>query len=207
MNTAELAKFLGDACYVFLTINFLWGLYNVILIWRRLKQLRFRTTEHESEFVDTFVAHVKGHNYDTAAQMCDYDYRAVPRLCLLILNNRNLEFPALRQLVASRMKREIIDDVEHRISWIVTVIKSGPLLGLFGTVLGMMAAFHVIGTGIKVQPSMIAKEISIALICTAMGLGTAIPLGYILSILTIRLRLLQESMDSSLSRILEQFRR
>jgi biopolymer transport protein ExbB/TolQ len=139
--------------------------------------------------------------------MCDYDYRAVPRLCLLILNNRGLEFPALRQLVASRMKREIIDDIEHRISWIVTVIKSGPLLGLFGTVLGMMAAFHVIGTGIKVQPSMIAKEISIALICTAMGLGTAIPLGYILSILTIRLRLLQESMDSSLSRILEQFRK
>ena len=207
MSTAELAKFLGDACYVFLTVNFLWGLYNVILIWRRLKQLRFRTGEQEGEFVDTFVGHVKSHNYDTAAQMCDYDYRAVPRLCLLILNNRDLEFPALRQLVASRMKREIIDDIEHRISWIVTVIKSGPLLGLFGTVLGMMAAFHVIGTGIKVQPSMIAKEISIALICTAMGLGTAIPLGYILSILTIRLRLLQESMDSSLSRILEQFRR
>jgi biopolymer transport protein ExbB len=207
MSTAELAKFLGDACYVFLTVNFLWGLCNVILIWRRLKQLRFRTGEQEGEFVDTFVGHVKSHNYDTAAQMCDYDYRAVPRLCLLILNNRDLEFPALRQLVASRMKREIIDDIEHRISWIVTVIKSGPLLGLFGTVLGMMAAFHVIGTGIKVQPSMIAKEISIALICTAMGLGTAIPLGYILSILTIRLRLLQESMDSSLSRILEQFRR
>src|SRR5687767_3795422 len=127
MSTAELAKFLGDACYVFLTVNFLWGLYNVVLIWRRLKQLRFRTGEQEGEFVDTFVAHVKGHNYDTAAQMCDYDYRAVPRLCLLILNNRDLEFPALRQLVASRMKREIIDDIEHRISWIVTVIKSGPL--------------------------------------------------------------------------------
>lgn len=207
MTTAELAKYLGDACYVFLTVNFLWGLYNVVLIWRRQKQLRFRTPEAESEFVDTFVGHVKAHNYDTAAQMCDFDYRAVPRLCLLILNNRDLEFPALRQLVASRMKREIIDDIEHRISWIVTVIKSGPLLGLFGTVLGMMAAFHVIGTGIKVQPSMIAKEISIALICTAMGLGTAIPLGYILSILSIRLRLLQESMDSSLSRILEQFRK
>jgi biopolymer transport protein ExbB/TolQ len=57
-----------------------------------------------------------------------------------------------------------------------------------------------------VQPSQIADEISIALICTAMGLGTAIPLGYILASLTIRLRLLQESMASSLSRILEFFR-
>ena len=58
--------------------------------------------------------------------------------------------------------------------WIATVIKCGPLLGLFGTVLGMMAAFGRIGTGEKVQPSQIADEISIALICTAMGLGTAV---------------------------------
>ena len=34
-----------------------------------------------------------------------------------------------------------------------------------------------LGTGDKVQPSQIAAEISVALICTAMGLATAIPLG------------------------------
>ena len=39
-----------------------------------------------------------------------------------------------------------------------------------------------------------------------MGLATAIPLGYILSTLTIRVRLLQESLGGGLSRILEHFR-
>ena len=52
----------------------------------------------------------------------------------------------------------------------------------------MMAAFGRIGTGEKVQPSMIAAEISIALICTAMGLGTAIPFNFMLASLTTRIR-------------------
>ncbi|MGE5193664.1 MAG: MotA/TolQ/ExbB proton channel family protein, partial [Deltaproteobacteria bacterium] len=55
-------------------------------------------------------------------------------------------------------------------------------------------------------PSQIAEDISIALICTAMGLATAIPLGYILSMLTIRVRLLQESLGNGMTRILEHFR-
>jgi biopolymer transport protein ExbB/TolQ len=109
-------------------------------------------------------------------------------------------------VVAESMQRDILADLEYRLSWIVTVIKNGPLLGLFGTVLGMMAAFGRIGSGEKVQPSQIAEEISIALICTAMGLATAIPLGYVLSALTIRVRLLQESLGNGLTRVLENFR-
>ena len=73
----------------------------------------------------------------------------------------------------------------------------------FGTVLGMMAAFGRLGTGDKVQPSQIAAEISVALICTAMGLATAIPFNYILASLSIRLRMLQESLSFGLSSFLE----
>jgi len=206
MQVNALAKHLGDACYGFLAVNFLWGLYCVILLWRRIGQLRFRNEEIEAAFVEQLTTHLQKKDWDAAVKMCDYDYRAVPRLCMLMLANRNLEYSQLRQLVSSRLQRDILGDLEQRLSWIVTVIKSGPLLGLFGTVLGMMAAFGRIGTGEKVQPSQIAEEISIALICTAMGLATAIPLGYILSVLSNRVRNLQESLDGSLSRILEQFK-
>lgn len=202
----ELAKNLGDACYGFLTLNFLFGMYCVIVSWRRINQLRFRSVEGEQQFVNDLKSLLAAKNYDSAQKLCDFDYRALPRMCLLALANRDLGFQQLRQLVAESMQRDILGDLEHRLSWIVTVIKSGPLLGLFGTVLGMMAAFGRIGTGEKVQPSMIAAEISVALICTAMGLMTAIPLGYILSILSIRVRLLQESLGMSMARILEHFR-
>ena len=160
----------------------------------------------EKAFVEELQGLLNSRNYAAATQLCDYDYRALPRLCLLLLANRDLGYDQLRQLVAESMQRDILADLEYRLSWIVTVIKNGPLLGLFGTVLGMMASFGRIGSGEKVQPTMIAEDISIALICTAMGLATAIPLGYVLSSLSIRVRLLQESLGSGLTRILENFR-
>ena len=204
MNT--IGKLLETACYAFLVFNFLWGMYCVIILWRRVKQLRFGDEQTETEFVEELQGHLGKKDWDAANELCDYDFRAVPRLSMLILANRDLEFTQLRQLVTSRLQREILNDLEQRLSWVVTVIKGGPLLGLFGTVMGMMAAFGRIGTGDKVQPSQIASDISIALICTAMGLLTAIPLGYVLSALSNRVRALQESMGASLTKILESFR-
>ena len=52
MNLNDLAAKLGDACYGFLGVNFLFGLYCVIVIWRRLRQLRFRSLEAETAFID-----------------------------------------------------------------------------------------------------------------------------------------------------------
>ena len=206
MHTTELVKWLEKFSYGFLALNFLWGMYCVILNWRRLSQLRFRSVEAEAAFLDELQGHLQKQDYDSAVKQCDFDFRALPRLVLLMIANRAQPFQQLRQRVSTSMQRDILADLEYRVSWIVTVIKNGPLLGLFGTVLGMMAAFARIGTGEKIQPSQIADEISIALICTAMGLGTAIPLGYILSSMSIRLRLLQESLASSLTQVLEHFR-
>jgi hypothetical protein len=42
MNVNSLAKMLGDATYGFLALNLLWGLFCAILVWRRLRELRFR---------------------------------------------------------------------------------------------------------------------------------------------------------------------
>lgn len=206
MSVNEMSQWLEDACYGFLAINFLWGVFCTILVWRRIGQLRFRNEEDEAAFVDQLRQLIRQRDWDAAVQQCDFDFRAVPRLTMLMLTNRDLDFGQLRQLVSGRLQREILGDLERRLSWIVTVIKSGPLLGLFGTVLGMMAAFGRIGTGEKVQPSQIADEISIALICTAMGLATAIPLGYVLSTLTNRFRSFQEALDGSLARILAEFK-
>lgn len=206
MGTLQMVKWLADACYGFLGLNFLWGMTCVITIWRRVTQLSFRSLKAETEFVESLEELLRAKKYKAAVERCDYDFRALPRLCLLMLMHHKQPYAQLRQLVASNVQRHFLGDLEHRLGSLVTVIKSGPLLGLFGTVLGMMAAFGRIGTGEKVQPSQIADEISVALICTAMGLGTAIPLGYILSHLSIKTRNLQDSLESNLARILQHFR-
>lgn len=206
MDVNKLAGMLGDACYGFLALNFLWGLFCVILLWRRLLSLRFRSEEAQTEFLSQLHTHMESGDFDTAVQMCQSEAGALPELVQAAVENRGLGLDQVRQLVAELLQRNVLADLEYRLSWVATVIKAGPLLGLFGTVLGMMAAFGRIGTGEKVQPYEIAHEISIALICTAMGLMTAIPFTYVLANLNIRMRILQDSLSSGLTRFLENFK-
>ena len=206
MNVNDLAQRLGDACYVFLTMNFLWGLYCVVATMRRVKQLRFQSEVEQSQFLDTIQQHLKQRAYTPAMQMCENDQRALPQLVLASLQNRHWSLEQIRQFLGELVQRDIVADLDHRISWIATSIKNGPLLGLFGTVLGMMAAFGRIGQGEKVEPAQIADEISVALICTAMGLATAIPFGYFLSGINVRVRMLQDSLSAGLMRFLTNFK-
>lgn len=203
MNVNNLAQYLGDACYVFLAANFMWGLYNIILAYRRVGQLDFRSPADQAALLSDVTQRIQGSDYDSAIEMTADDPRALAQLTQVAIVNRKLNQESLRNLIAEVVQRDIIADLEHRNAWIATVIKSGPLLGLFGTVLGMMAAFGRIGSGEKVQPAQIADEISIALICTAMGLATAIPFNFLLAGLNTRIHRLQDGLSAGLTRVLD----
>jgi biopolymer transport protein ExbB len=206
MNVNSLAQMLGTATYGFLALNLLWGVFCAILVWRRLRELRFRNDDEQQQFVNELSDTLSANDFDAAIERCELDPRALPQLTRIVLMNRDLEPDDLRQVVAERLQRDVLGPMENRVNWILTVVRNGPLLGLFGTVLGMMAAFGRIGSGEKVQPSQIADEIAVALICTAMGLGTAIPLGYIANSLNMRIRDLQETLTHALMRLLGRFR-
>lgn len=206
MSINDLAAKLGWACYGFLVLNFLWGLYNVIMGFRRVKELRFSDHDEQAEFIDEVIQKMNAGRFDLVEELTGEDPRALPQLVQLAVGNRQLSYDQMRQVVMEILQRDVMGDLEYRTNWIATSIKCGPLLGLFGTVLGMMAAFGRIGTGEKVQPSQIAAEISIALICTAMGLGTAIPFNFMLAGLTTKIRVLQDSLGAGLMRVLDFFK-
>ncbi len=203
MSFNDLAKMAGDACYVFLTLNFCWGLYHIVMGFRRVKELNFRSHDEQDEFMQEVTEPLRARRYDAVEELVADDARALPQLTHLAVVNRELTGDQLRQMVTEVVQRDVIGDLEYRANWVATVIKSGPLLGLFGTVLGMMAAFGRIGTGEKVQPSQIAEEISIALVCTAMGLMTAIPFNFMLASLNVRIRSFQDSLGAGLVRVLD----
>jgi biopolymer transport protein ExbB/TolQ len=207
MSVNDLAQRLGDACYGFLALNFFWGLFCVIMAFRRVWQLSFRNRQQQQAFMEELIPKLDAGQYAQAAEMCAEDRRALPQLAKVAILNRNIGFDALKQSLTELLTQDVLGELEYRTGWIATTIKSGPLLGLFGTVLGMMAAFGRIGRGDKVQPSQIADEISIALICTAMGLATAIPFNFLLAAINIRIRRLQESLASALVQVLEHFRK
>ncbi|WP_102108369.1 MotA/TolQ/ExbB proton channel family protein [Oceaniglobus roseus] len=63
-----------------------------------------------------------------------------------------------------------------------SVAQIAPLLGLFGTVLGMISAFQALQeAGAQVDPSILAGGIWVALLTTAVGLAVAMPTSVILS--------------------------
>ena len=63
-----------------------------------------------------------------------------------------------------------------------SVAQLAPLLGLFGTVLGMISAFQALQeAGAQVDPSILAGGIWVALLTTAVGLAVAMPTALILS--------------------------
>jgi biopolymer transport protein ExbB len=168
-----------------------------------LKQLSFRTRRAADDFVEDLVERISAGDPEGAQEICEGDSRALPYLAREAIVHAELPPAKLRHMLAERFQEDVLMDLDFRISWIVTVIKSGLLLGLFGTVLGMMAAFGTIGSGQKVEPHHIAKEISIALICTAMGLMTAIPLNFLLSSVRVRLQKMQQSVSVGLARLVE----
>lgn len=66
--------------------------------------------------------------------------------------------------------------LEGGFRWLDTVAQLAPLLGLFGTVLGMIDAFQALqDAGSQVDPSILAGGIWVALMTTAAGLAVAMP--------------------------------
>ena len=68
-----------------------------------------------------------------------------------------------------------IDRLEHSLATLATIGSTSPYVGLFGTVWGIMSAFHGLGKVQQATIAMVAPGISEALVATAIGLFAAIP--------------------------------
>ena len=83
-----------------------------------------------------------------------------------------------REAIRDSIKEASINEVqklEQGISLLSGLITVTPILGLMGTVLGIMDIFNVISGGHIGSPELLSKGIAEALITTVSGLGIAIP--------------------------------
>lgn len=80
---------------------------------------------------------------------------------------------ARRAMRAAQMRE--IDRLEHNLAMLATVGSTSPYVGLFGTVWGIMSAFHNLGNAQQATLAAVAPGIAEALIATAIGLFAAIP--------------------------------
>ncbi|WP_417411610.1 MotA/TolQ/ExbB proton channel family protein [Hoeflea sp.] len=84
-----------------------------------------------------------------------------------------------------------------------TIAQISPLIGLFGTVLGMITAFQALQqSGNSVDPSILAGGIWVALLTTAVGLAVAMPTSILLTYFESRVERHQLAIETAATRIL-----
>lgn len=208
MNLAVITTILSYLIYIALALIALWGAYCVIMVWRRVALTRFRSEAQQDAFLDEIEGPLNSGDFDKVVEICEDDARAMPQLVILAVENRTKGFAKVRGLLVERFQRDVLSDLEFRLSWVNTVIKSAPMVGLFGTVAGMMGAFDQLANPAAggPDPSAMASNISLALVTTACGLAIAIPLVLCVASINVRIRKMEDLIASGTARFLEMFR-
>ena len=201
---------LGNVIYALMALCAVGGIVFCLLLWKRTGSKNFRRKSDADDFLDDVSAELSKKNFDGVAEICDtpqYWNKAVAQLVLIAVQNRDLGATKVKRLVGERFEREILADLEYQTTWIATIVKSAPMLGLLGTVSGMIKAFAKIAkmqeTG--ADPSQLADDISFALFTTALGLSIAIPLVFGGNVIHIRMSKLQDAVQEHMGFFFEDF--
>ncbi len=112
---------IGNLMYFALAAIAIWGAFCVVMVWYRVREKRFRNEDAQAEFLDALDDSMLRGDFETAAQMLETDKRAMSQLALLAIINRDLGYTKVRQLLVDRFQRDVLADLEHRLSWVNTV--------------------------------------------------------------------------------------
>jgi biopolymer transport protein ExbB len=95
---------------------------------------------------------------------------------LLLVAAEHLDWPKAEAIDAIQTRaRQEITRLERGLVVLEIIVGIAPLLGLVGTILGMMTAFGNVGQAGQIDPTELAKGISLILRATLFGLLIAIP--------------------------------
>jgi biopolymer transport protein TolQ len=95
-----------------------------------------------------------------------------------------------------RAELEETHRLEKGVTFLASVASAAPFVGLFGTVWGIMNAFHGLSQAKSSTIQAVAPGISEALVATAVGLAAAIPAAVAFNYFTASIRKFRQSMDS-----------
>lgn len=127
------------------------------------------------EFLRKVYDLVNQGNFMDAQALCDKVDGLLPRMLAAGLRRREMGILAVSDAMAGAGTREI-ERYRQWIRYLSDIAALSPMLGLLGTVIGMINAFKVVAYGASVvNPMVLAGAVSQALITTAAGLVVAIP--------------------------------
>lgn len=150
--------------------------------YRRYKSARRESREflkvfRQSKKLSEIRAFCRNLRWSPLPEIFEAGYREIENQAVL---SENPGKPRIRSLEAVQRALQIASSgeltrMEQWLSWLATTGAVTPFVGLFGTVWGIIDAFHGMGTAGTASLRSVAPGISEALITTAAGLFSAIP--------------------------------
>ncbi len=110
-----------------------------------------------------------------AANLCSEGRMPLAKILTVVLKNCGRKRSYLKDIAEEVGEREAVA-LQRYLGLLGTIANITPLLGLLGTVLGMIKAFNVIATEGMGTPASLGGGISEALITTAAGLTVSVPM-------------------------------
>ncbi|MFP4057206.1 MAG: MotA/TolQ/ExbB proton channel family protein [Candidatus Brocadiia bacterium] len=164
----EWFKLGGPLMYVLAAISFFgvaWAVH-CLLVLRRSQIL-------PQKFMEDLSSHLMQSDVRGAAAACERTRCVFGKVILTGLRKVSEAPEKIREAVAAAGSREAAH-LHQKISYLANIGTISPMLGLLGTVFGMIMAFNIISSG-EVRHYMLAAAIAQAMVTTAAGLVIGIP--------------------------------
>ncbi len=152
--------------------------------WRALRHLQMMSDDFMQEFWDSkslsdLNSKLKDLDYSPAREVFRSGYNEMVRVLQVrekrgLSSNLPLSTDTVRRALGKARQLEEVQ-LSRNMTFLAVSASACPFIGLFGTVVGIIRAFHDIGQTGSSSLAAVAPGISEALIATALGLAAAIP--------------------------------
>lgn len=143
----------------------------------KVSNQKFLTMFWKTTSLDSLNADFDSHKKSSVARVFRAGYLEMQKLAGQKKSESGLQLSGSDNLERELRKAMDIEvsSLESKLTLLATTGSTGPFIGLFGTVWGIMTSFHKIGQTGSASLAVVAPGISEALIATAIGLAAAIP--------------------------------
>ena len=125
-------------------------------------------------FVEEFTDTVNGKRFKEAYELAKEDPSFVARVLTAGMSRLQYGIEDAREASYS-MLESVKAGKEQLIVYVATIGTLGPLIGLVGTVYGMILSFMTLSSGTQINAQQLADDISHALVITLLGIGLSVP--------------------------------
>ena len=161
----------GGTCMIFQ------GILSVLAV--ALVLYHFKTVKPEklvpSDFCENLFMLLEKKEYAKAVSVCKQQKNLISSVALAVLNrlSRGKSAPAQIESMIQTEGKSRVEKLWQNLTYLGDIAVVAPLVGLLGTVLGMIHAFHYFKSG-SIHPAVLTQGLAKAMVNTVFGLITAV---------------------------------